>query len=117
MGTIWVFVPKTRTLFSDFLKQCCTTLPFSSCDQNLWKTSAKESVFNKVSTFNFIYRTSYNFTLTLAFLPKLVVTSLSVLLSNKCCRSQNKKSCGSSYWEVFQRTGARKYRKKYLKSF
>ena len=96
MGTIWVFVPKNRTLSFDFLKQpnaaffslwevfcknschakCCTVLPFNSCDQNLRKISAKGSVFNKVATFNFIYLTSCNFTLTVAFWPKLVVASL-----------------------------------------
>ena len=87
MDTIWVFAPKNRTLFFDFLRQpraaffnlqevfcednyytkCCTPLLFSSCDQNLWKISAKESDFNKVASFNFIYLLSYNFTKTLAF--------------------------------------------------
>ena len=82
---------KNQDAFFDFLKQpsapffnlrevfyknsyhakCYTAMSFSSCDENLWKISAKESVFNIAATFNFIYLTSHNFTLTLAFWPKL----------------------------------------------
>ena len=56
-----------------------------------WKIPAKEPVFNKVATSNFIYLTTCNFTLTQAFSPKF---RISTSRGHKDSLSQTKKSNG-----------------------